>query len=313
MPMSPDASARPRRTITGASTRLVSPRQYPVAMAVALALLSAAAYGASDFIAGLASRRVPAGHVAAATQTLGLVAAGVGVLLFPGAGPAPSALEWGALSGVGSGVGTLALYRGLAIGRMTVVATLSAVLTAVLPVLVGVGLGNRLSALATAGVVIAIPAIVLVSWQPAAAGAGHDTRGEAGFGILSGAGFALLFIALDRAGTHSGAWPLVPGQLISLLAVVPFALGAFGAAASPGRGGSLWRLLVAAGVLSGLANLLYLAATGHGALAVVAVLGAMYPAVTVIAARMVLAERWTTSQAIGLIVAAVAIVLVTVG
>src|SRR6201995_6206145 len=101
-----------------------------------------------------------------ATQTLGLIMAGLAVLIFPGVGPRASAAEWGALSGVGSAVGTLSLYHGLAVGRMTVVATLSGVLTAVVPVIVGLALGNTLGLAAALGIVIAIPAILLVSWRP---------------------------------------------------------------------------------------------------------------------------------------------------
>src|SRR5699024_8050568 len=114
-------------------------------------------------------------------------------------------------SGVGNALGTYAIYRGFAVGRMSVVATLSAVIAAVAPVIVGVVLGERLSSIAIVGIAIAVPWITLVSWQGRSGG---DRPAAAGAldGVLSGAGFALLFIALDRAGTRSGAWPLVAGQ-----------------------------------------------------------------------------------------------------
>jgi uncharacterized membrane protein len=119
-------------------------------MAILLALLSALCWGAADFAGGLGSRELGAPRVAVATQTLALITAGIAVLLFPGVGPKPAALEWGALSGLGSGIGTLSLYHGLATGRMTVVATLSGVLAAVVPVIVGLALGNTLGLAATA-------------------------------------------------------------------------------------------------------------------------------------------------------------------
>jgi drug/metabolite transporter (DMT)-like permease len=278
-------------------------------MAVVLALLSAVAYGASDFTAGLASRRAEAGPVGVFTQSIGMLTAVAAVFLFPGSGASGSALAWGALSGIGSGLGTLCLYRGLAAGRMTVVATVSAVLTAVIPVVVGVLLGNHLGLGAAAGIMIAIPAILLVSWQPDAA-RGEGARSGLLYGVLAGVGFALLFIALDQAGTHAGAWPLVPGQLVSVMLIIPFALRP-GAAAEPVR--SVLGTVVIAGVLSGTANLLFLAATGHGQLAVVAVLTALYPAVTVLLARVLLAESWSRAQVIGLVTAAAAIVLVSAG
>jgi uncharacterized membrane protein len=276
-------------------------------VAILLALLSALSYGTGDFTAGLASRRVPAGLVTAVAQTIGLLAALLAVALFAGVGPRASALGWGALSGVGSAVGTLALYRGLGTSRMTVVATLSGVLTAVIPVIAGVALGNTLSVVAAVGIVIAVPAILLVSWQPGST----DANGVL-YGTLAGLGFAFLFIALDRAGTRSGAWPLVPGQFVSVVLLAPLALRALRRPErSSGRTAVL--LMVATGVLSATANLLFLAATGHGQLAIVAVLSAFYPAVTVLLARAFLAEHWTRSQVIGLLASALAVVLVSVG
>jgi drug/metabolite transporter (DMT)-like permease len=280
-------------------------------VAILLALLAALAWGVADFAGGLASRGLGAPRVTLATQFLGLVAAGLAVLLFPGVGPKLGPLAWGALSGVGSAVGTVSLYHGLAVGRMSVVATLSGVLAAVLPVIVGLALGNTLSAAAALGIVIAIPAILLVSWQPDPHPGAGSPRGGALYGMLGGAGFGLLFIALSRAGTRSGAWPLVPGQLVSVLLIAPFAArGLRGGATWPGRAVAL---AVGGGIFSGTANLLFLAATGKGELAIVAVLSSLYPAITVLLARVFLAEHWSRSQVIGLVAAAVAVILVSAG
>lgn len=243
-------------------------------------------------------------------QALGLLVAGVGVLLLHGVGPRAGALGFGALSGIGSTVGSLSLYHGMTKGRMATVATLSAVLTAVLPASFGLVLGQRLSLLAALGIVVSLPAIALICWQPRARDTTERSSGAA-FGMLSGAGFALLFIALDRAGTHSGAWPLLPGQAMALLTVLPFA-----------RFRNLDRSLITAprmilivltGVISTGANLLFLAASGHGDLAIVAVLSAMYPAITILMARLILQERMNRRQALGLLIAAAAIILVSVG
>lgn len=279
-------------------------------MAIALGLLAAVAYGASDFAAGLASRRLAAGPVSAVATLIGVLAAFVGVLLFSGVGPRSAALEWGALSGVGNGFGTLALYQGLSQSRMTAVATPSAVLTAVIPVIVGLALGNQLSALTAVGIVIAIPAIALVSWHPEP-GDRRAARPGLIYGSLAGVCFALLFIALDQAGTRSGAWPLVPGELVSLAIVLPFGYRGLRTVGRPTA--NTLALMLGAGVLSGTANLVFLAATGQGELAIVAVLTALYPAVTVLLARGLLAEHWTRIQAVGLLTPAAAIALVTVG
>lgn len=279
------------------------------ALAILFALATAICYGASDFAAGLGSRRLSSGLVTFVVQTFALLAAIVAVLLFPGDGPAVHALGWGAVSGLGTAFGTLTLYRGLAMGRMSVVATLSAVVSAVLPVAAGLALGDRLSLVAAVGVALAIPAIGIVSWQESPK---KGEQGRAGMleGLLAGVGFSVIFIALDQAGTRSGAWPLVPGQAVALCVIFPFALRIHGQrkalmAALP--------LIVGAGLLSGAANLLFLASTAHGQLAIVAVLAALYPVVTVLLARTVLGERWSRLQAAGMVAAAAAIVLVGVG
>ncbi len=279
-------------------------------IAIVLGLLAAGAYGTSDFAAGLASRQFASGPVTGAVQTLTLLTAAAAVVLFPGAGPSTSVLAWGAVSGLGTALGTLSLYHGLSVARMSVVATLSAVLTAVIPVIVGVALGNHLTLEAEAGIAIAIPAIGLISWQPEAE-ARSAARAGVLYGVLAGLGFALLFIALDRAGTHAGAWPLIPGQLLALLLIAPFAYRGLSARANPPR--SAVALTLGAGVLSGIANLLFLAATGRGELAIVAVLTSLYPAATVVLARAFLAERWTRVQATGLLASVAAIILVSAG
>lgn len=230
------------------------------------------------------------------------------VVLFHGSGPSAAALEWGALAGIGGGAGVVFLYEGFAVGRISSVATTSAVLTAVLPVLVGLALGDHLGAGAAIGIVIAIPAIALVSWQPAAREG--QTRGSGTlYGVLSGAGFALLFVALDRAGTRAGAWPLVSCEVAALVPIAPFAYRALRSAGRPSP--KVTTLSLGAGLLGGGGSILFLAATKSGQLAIVAVLAALYPVLTVILARVVLSERWTRTQAVGLITAVVAVVLVT--
>ncbi|MGH8160733.1 MAG: EamA family transporter [Gammaproteobacteria bacterium] len=278
-------------------------------MAIVLGILAALAYGSSDFVAGLGSRRLGTGPVTLLVLFLGIVVAAIAVGLFPGSGPSPHALIWGAISGVGSASGSLLLYRGFAIGEMSVVSPLCAVFTAVVPVIVGVSLGNHLSAVAAAGVAIAVPAAALTAFKRKTGEVKHARRGilEA---VLSGVGFALLFIALDRAGTASGAWPLLPGQAVAFLLVLPFGWKVVRNLRGWTRSTTI---IVVAGVLSGVANLLFLAATGSGQLAVVAVLTSLYPAVTILFARVVLGERWNALQMTGLAAVAAAIVLISLG
>jgi drug/metabolite transporter (DMT)-like permease len=279
-------------------------------MAIVLALLAALAYGISDFGAGVASRRSEAGVVSFIVLAIGLVCALVASTIDPGVGARSGALLWGAASGLGGGAGTLALYQGLAVGRMTIVATLSAVVAAVVPAIVGLATGDSLHGATLVGIVIAIPAIALVSWH-----ADPTERGEArpsiAYGLVAGLAFALLFIGLDRAGTRSGAWPLVSSEIVAIVVLVPFGILAHARVGRPP--GRDLALIGAVGVIGGVAGLLFLAATGHGQLAIVAVVTSLYPAFTVLLARVFLAERWSRTQVVGLAVAAAAIVLVSVG
>ena len=178
-------------------------------MAIFLALMAALSYGISDFAAGMASRELTAGPVSAAVIVLTLMTAVVSVVLFPGGeNPDSHVIWWGAASGFGSAVGTLALYHGLSVGRMSVVATLSAVLAAVIPAIVGVAMGDQLTLVVTIGILIAIPAIALVSWHPQSGEHGSARAGVI-YGVVAGLGFGLLFIALNQAGNEAGAWPVM--------------------------------------------------------------------------------------------------------
>ncbi|HET9679049.1 MAG TPA: EamA family transporter [Gammaproteobacteria bacterium] len=276
-------------------------------MAIILALLAAFAYGASDFAGGLGSRKSNAGLATAIVQFFGLIMALAAIWLLPSNNPSAAVLGWGAVSGIGSAIGALALYRGMVVGRMSVVAPLSAVTTAVIPVVLGLFLGESLAISAQIGIALAIPAIALVALHPEP---GTQSNKRAGIleGIVSGVGFALLFIALDQAGTQYGAWPLVPGQTVAILLVLPFA---WQARRQPRPASTTMWLLVAGGVCGGGANLLFLAATGYGQLAIVTVLTALYPAITILLARVFLHERLQWLQIVGLFLAAGAVVLLS--
>lgn len=295
-------------------------------MGVLLSLVAALCYGTSDFAAGVGGRRGDSTAVAAIAQPIALLASLVAVAVVPMA-PTFPALAWGVVAGIGSGVGTLALYRGLAVARMSVVAPLSGVVTAAVPAVTGALLGDTLSVLTWVGVGIAVPAALLVSLQPApvaapsptgasspvdaAAAASADRRGGVGYGILAGLGFAVLFIALSRAGTHAGAWPLVPTQLVSVIVILIVA--AAGRRASREAWRRSLRPGLLCGVLSGVASLAYLSATGFGQLAVVAVITALYPAATVLLARIIEHEHWGRLQMVGLGCAALAVALTAIG
>lgn len=300
-------------------------------MAVLLSLAAAIAYGISDFVAGLLSRRLPAAAVAVWTQTGSLAALAAAVLAgwLAGIGsftaaPRAAALAWGVLSGVGAAGGTLALYRGLGRGQMNVVAPVSALGAAVLPAVLGVLTGERLRLLPGLGVVVGVLAVGLVSTVPGATG--PRLPSAVLDGLAAGAGFALLFVGLARAGTASGAWPLLTGQAVSLLILLGYRL-AYGRTRAltprPAVGHPLDgrrrlagrdRLGAAgAGALAGAAVAAFLVATRHGPLVIIAVLTSLYPAATVVLAAVLLGERASRWQFGGLLLAVAAVAAISAG
>jgi drug/metabolite transporter (DMT)-like permease len=266
---------------------------------IALALLSAMAYGASDFTAGMLSRRahfVLVGWVGQATSALLAVAV---VLIAGTAVPAASVLGWGALAGFGAAAGTLALYKGLADGQMSVAAPLSAVGAAGLPVLFDVITGGSLPIGALVGVAAALPGIWLVSTS-----SGSSDRGGVLPGLIAGVGFAVLFIALDRAGDDSGLWPVASSQVAAFGVITALAV-----AWRPGRSGGARPTWTAVwpGVFGVSATVAYFLATHHGSLSVAAVITSLYPAITIGLAGLVLHERTTRLQNLGLVLCGAAV------
>lgn len=280
-------------------------------IALLLALASALSYGSSDFLAGVVSRRVHyawVGMVGQAAATVLVFAA----LPLGGGEISAGALLWGGLSGLGAATGTVALYRGFARGRMAVAAPISGAGSAALPVLVGLLQGERPSLVTLAGVVLALPAVWLI-----ASGDGGPRRLVAGAveGLLAGLGFGMLFVALAQAPAGSGLWPTAAGQVASLAAVCAFVLvGARGGSARVGvaRLRSLAGMVVA-GALGAVATVTYLLASRHGLLVVVSVLAALYPGITVLLARLILRERASRWQLVGLALAAIAVVAISAG
>jgi drug/metabolite transporter (DMT)-like permease len=282
-------------------------------MTVVFALVSAMLYGVSDFAGGLASRRTsvwPVGLLACFGAALGSV---VIALAEPG-DPSTADIAWGLLAGVGSGSGTAFLYRGLASGRMGVVAPVSAVGAVLLPLVVGVLAGERPAAIAWAGIVVALPAIWLVSREEGAVDGTPNGGGALGAGlldgVLAGVGFGLLFAALGQVPDGAGYWPLVANQGTSVLSLALVAV-VVGGDVVPRRRAEAWGLVP--GVLATLAVLFFILATHHGLLSVAAVITSLYPAFTVLLAIVVLREHVHRAQAVGLFLCALTVVCVSAG
>ncbi len=282
-------------------------------LAIVLALAAAIVYGGSDFAGGLATRNA---SVIQITLIASVVAAAVTVAAVPfaaGHRPEAAALAWGVLAGVSGAVGGFALYLGFRHAAFSVAGPLSAVAAAGFSVLVGLALGERPAPLALAGTILALPAIVGVSASAArgdqAEGHGRPAAGVA-LGLAAGACFALLFIGLNRAGSGSGLWPVAAVGVADLV-VVGVVAAVTGNLRLPGaRPG--W-LAAAAGAAGAAGTIFYFFATHDGFLAVTAVLTSLYPAVTIVLARIALGERLTRLRVTGLALAAVCVALIAAG
>jgi drug/metabolite transporter (DMT)-like permease len=314
--------------------------------AVLLALASAVGYGGSDYCAGLAARRTSVIRVTILAEATALALLAL-VLPWDGSHqPSLASLAWGAGGGIGGACGALALYLGFRHAAFSVAAPVSAVGAAGFSVLAGLVLGERPGGLALTGIALALPAIVGVSAsQPAAeqAAAGQGDPGQAGggeaaagqpapdegaaeqgsagegpaaagahargvlWGLLAGAGFGALFIGLNRAGSGGGLWPVAAAQ-VAALAVVTVIGAVTGHLHLPAPGAR--RLAAVTGVAGGSGTILYFLATQDGLLAVTAVLTSLYPAVTIVAARLFLGERLTVLRLAGLGLAAVSVGLI---
>lgn len=284
-------------------------------MAVLLALCSALAYGLSDFVGGIVSRRTPAWAVAFVGQTSSTLCTAV-VAAFVHGGPSERDLGWAVVAGIGSGIGTGFLYRGFASGRMSVVAPVSAVGAAAVPVLAGYFTGERPAAVVWFGILTALPGIWLVSGTPGS----HSPQSRARSGgrvpdglvdaVLAGLGFGTLFAALAQIPADAGLWPLTLAQALSVPTVVLLALSLGGQWVPRGR---RVRWAVLAGPLGSIATGSFLLATQHGYLTVAGVLASLYPATTVLLAALVLREKIHRAQGLGLALCAAAIALVAGG
>ncbi|GGU58044.1 DMT family transporter [Streptomyces lavendofoliae] len=273
-------------------------------IALLLALGSSLAYGCADFLGGIGARKA---HVLRTVMVAAPASLTVELLLWPflGASFAPATLAWGAASGVASAAAFALLYRTLAIGPMNVLSPVTALVSAMLPVGVGLLGGEHLGAAGLIGLPLALAAVVLVS-AGHRAGAARPSRTALLSAFGAGAAIALQLVFLDQAPADSGVGPLIVGRAVSS-AVTLAAAGLMYRRLGSER--PAYALSAAAGVLDSVANLLFLLAARSGDLAVVAVITALYPAGTVLLARRVLAERIHRGQLIGLGTAAVAVSL----
>jgi uncharacterized membrane protein len=257
----------------------------------------------------VASRRFGALQVALVGSAVATVLGWAVLILSGGPGPSVQAVAWGLGSGLAGGAGTLVLYRGLARGQMSVVGPVSAVGAAVVPVVAGVALGECPGVLTVAGVLVALPAIVLVAASGSVRGGLGQLGGGLRDGLIAGLAFGVLFVGLAQAGPQAGLWPVACEQTGTLLPVLAVAVATRQPLRLPLRAASLRAagLPALAGATGMAATLAYFYATHASLLAVAAVVVSLYPGITVLLARVVLHERFTPAQRAGLGLAALAV------
>lgn len=274
-------------------------------VAALLALSAAVAWGSGDFTSGLATRRVGAFYTLLISFAVGLIGVVALVAITSESLPAPIDLIWGATASLLGTTGFVFMLRGFAIGRMSIVAPVSAVLAAAIPVLITAFFEGLPGYVQLLGFALAFVSIWLLSQREQ----DEDRPAGIGLALLAGLGFGLFFVALDQISEGAVFWPLVAGRTAACTVLVIFAL-VTGRKLIPTA--APWGLLVLAGVLDVGGNFFFLTAVQTGRLDIAAVLVSLYPAVTVLLAMVIAKERMTRVQAISVALAVVAIALITI-
>jgi drug/metabolite transporter (DMT)-like permease len=273
-----------------------------------LALCGALSWGVGDFLGGLATRRLAVLAVLAVSQAIGL--AGVALWVLVAGDPFPGATELlpAAAAGVAGVVGLGALYRGLSIGAMGIVAPISAA-SPLVPLAVDAARGTTPAALQWGGILLVLTGIVTLSREPAHGGESRLAAGV-GLALIAALGFGLFVVGIDAGADESAPWAVVAARTASVAIVVVAALVTSTSLRPPP---ALLPMLIGIGVFDTGANVLVAFATTQGAAGIVAVLSALYPVVTVVLARIVLAERLSTPRRVGGVLALAGAALVAAG
>lgn len=277
----------------------------PTVWTVACGLGCALTWGAGDFSGGIATKRADVFVIVLMSQMIGLTVLVIAALLMNEPLPPPGRLAFGAAAGIAGMFGILWLYTGLAQGRMGIVAPVSAVVTAVLPVMAALVTEGWPGSVKMAGFAVAFLAVWWLSREAAPA---SSRAAEWRRALCAGAGFGLFFILIERASTDAVLWPLVAARTaaIAIMAVV-VARRRRGTAIA---GLPLWPIALA-GLLDTAGNILFAMAAQVGRLDIAAVVGSLYPATTVLLARTVLKEQLHVRQYIGLAAALAAVVMIS--
>jgi drug/metabolite transporter (DMT)-like permease len=280
-------------------------------------LLSAFSYGLADFVGALAAKKVRAITVTTISFSFGLLIA-IGLSFFVGATFSPASITAGLYAGIASGIAISCLYAALALGPISIVSPLTAVISAIIPVIYDLATGAELGPFALVAIALVLVAVVLVAFVP-----GQDFRLPSVRALIyslgAGLGFAGIFVFLDAAPSDSGLATLIVMRIVGIALMLSGLLYAFFRyrpkqflETSIFSRSLIWLVLVA-GAGDVLGNVFFLIATRAGELAIAAVLTSLYPVGTILLARIVLKERIAKSQSLGIVLAIGACVLIAIG
>jgi uncharacterized membrane protein len=276
-------------------------------MSLLLAGLSALLYGVADFSGGFSSNKNSTFSVVIVSQAAGIFLALVALALSASSIPSLSDILWGMLAGVSGAIGLFTLYRGIATSIVAVVSPASALVGAVIPLIFGLIIGERPSALALAGAALCLPAVLLLS-SGGDSSDGKSVKSALVQGLVAGVGFGFFFVAVSRSSPSSGLWPLVAARGTSVLIVLSLVLikkERIGIAK-----GSLPVTLLA-GLADMGANIAFLLASRTGLLALASIVSSLYPAPTVILGRIIFKEKIPPTRLAGFGLALAGVVLIS--
>lgn len=277
----------------------------PETLAVTYGVSSALSWGAGDFSGGVAARRGGVLTVVLCSQLLGgLLLLGMAIVLGEPLPPMRS-LCHGGVAGLAGSIGLIALYKGLASGRMGIVAPMSAIVTAILPITVAMITEGLPGGFQLSGFALALVAVVMLSYERNGAGLRWS---ELGLPLIAGTGFGLFFIFIDAAVQTGFLWPLVAARCVSICLVSGVLLVRKSQTQMPWK---LWPWICLAGILDTGGNAFFALATQVGRLDISAVLASLYPAATVLLAWVVLKERLVSQQWVGVVTTLLALGLIT--
>jgi drug/metabolite transporter (DMT)-like permease len=277
-------------------------------VAALLALSGAVLWGVGDFLGGLASRRLAVLTVLAVSQGVGLMGVALWVLLSGDAFPGVVELLPACGAGIAGLVGLAALYRGMAVGAMGIVAPISAA-SPIVPLAFDVAQGVVPGLLQWLGVAFVLIGIAVLSNEPSSLDGSRVAAGV-GLALLAALAFGGFFVGIDAGADESVPWAVVAVRSTS----VAFALAAIVVSRTSLRAPRrLLLILLAIGVFDTAANVVFAQASTEGAIGIVAVLSALYPVVTVALARLVLRERLSITRRAGGVLALAGATLVAAG